>query len=78
MATSMDTTMEDTTCSISDRASESEGVYESSSESDESLSESDESLSESDESLSESDESLSKSEEVSTVPKRHDVRMLVL
>ena len=64
MATSMDTAMEDTTCSISDRASESEGVYESSSESDESL--------------SESDESLSKSEEVSTVPKRHDVRMLVL
>ena len=60
----MDTAMEDTTCSISDRASESEGVYESSSESDESL--------------SESDESLSKSEEVSTVPKRHDVRMLVL
>ena len=64
MATSMDTAIEDTTCSISDRASESEGVYESSSESDESL--------------SESDESLSKSEEVSTVPKRHDVRMLVL
>ena len=54
MATSMDTAMEDTTCSISDRASESEGVY------------------------AESDESLSKSEEVSTVPKRHDVRMLVL
>ena len=47
---------------ISDRASES--VYESSSENDESL--------------SESDESLSKSEEVSTVSKRHDVRMLVL
>ena len=70
MATCMDTAMEDTTCSISDRASESEGVYESSSES--------EISSESDESLSESDESLSKSEEVSTVPKRHDVRMLVL
>ena len=38
MAIFMDNVMEDTTCSISDCASESESVYESSSESDESLS----------------------------------------